>query len=186
MLELVFLRDNHAPALDRLCSECSDYYEAVTGLPPWSAEAQSLFLAIPPHGDYDKKRLWGLFDNDHLYGVIDGAFDHPSEGYFWIGLMMLEPKARGRGRGGAALATVADHANQGGAHTLSLAVRRDYRPAHRFWTAAGFQVSGERILVMPGSGPTLFDVMDRAILTRPPPPFRPAGASACRGRGRSG
>ena len=134
----------------------------VTGLPPGPAEAQSLFLAVPPHGDYEKKRLWGLFDETRLCGVIDGAFAHPSPGHFWIGLILLEPRARGRGRGASALGDVARHARDGGAHTLSLAVKSDYLAARRFWVGQGFVRRESRTLVMPG-GPVLFDLMDRAL-----------------------
>jgi GNAT superfamily N-acetyltransferase len=167
MIVLEPLTQEHAAQVDALCAACVDYYQEVTGLPPGPAEAQSFFLAIPPHGDYDRKRLWGLFEADHLYGIIDGAFGHPRDGHFWIGLLLLEPRARGLGRGAEALSAIADHARSGGAHTLSLAVKSDYAAARRFWLRQGFEAHDSRTLSMPGLGPVRFDLMDRAVQLRP-------------------
>jgi GNAT superfamily N-acetyltransferase len=164
MVELVPLNESHSTQLDQLCAACADYYQEVTGLPPGPAEAQSLFLAVPPHGDYERKRLWGVFESDRLIGVVDGAFGHPEDGHFWIGLVMLEPAARGRGLGSAILNDIADQAMGGGATTLSLAVKSDYAAARRFWKGHGFRTIGERLLNMPGAGATRFELMSREVM----------------------
>ena len=163
-LILRLLTQHDAASLQTLCCACADYFQEITGLPPGPAEAQTMFTAIPPHGDYRKKRLWGVFDGQRLIGVADGAFDHPRPGHFWIGLLMLEPAARRSGRGRAIVEAIDAYARDEGARVLSLAVKNDYAAAEAFWTSQGFSPVGSRAVPMGGSLVD-FVLMDRPLLS---------------------
>jgi|EndMetStandDraft_5_1072996.scaffolds.fasta_scaffold23814_6 GNAT superfamily N-acetyltransferase len=156
------LTEHDAQDLQTLCCACADYFREISGLPPGPAEAQAMFTAIPPHGDYRKKRLWGVYEGERLIGVADGAFDHPRPGHFWIGLLMLEPAARRSGRGGAIVEAIETHARGEGAHMLSLAVKKDYPAAQAFWTSQGFSAVGSRAVPV-GGRPVDFELMDRPL-----------------------
>jgi GNAT superfamily N-acetyltransferase len=156
------LTEGDANALQALCCACADYFQEITGAPAGPAEAQAIFAAIPPHGDYQKKRLWGAFEEERLIGVIDGAFDHPESGHFWIGLFMLEPIARRKGRGAHIVETVERYARRGGSHVLSLAVKKGYVAAQAFWRSLRFSSEGSRTVAV-GRTMIEFDLMNRSI-----------------------
>ena len=164
-LVLGLLTEHDAASLQTLCCACADYFQEITGLQPGPDEAQAMFTAIPPHGDYRKKRLWGVFEGARLIGVAAGAFDHPRPGHFWIGLLMLEPAARRSGRGRAIVEAIDAYARGEGARMLSLAVKKDYAAAQAFWTSQGFSPVGSRAVSMGGS-PVDFVLMDRSLRDR--------------------
>jgi GNAT superfamily N-acetyltransferase len=154
------LDERYGDQLQALCDECAAFTQEVTGLPPGPAEAQSLFIAIPPHGDYAQKRLWGVFDpEDALIGVIDASFGHPAPGRFWIGVVLLRPAWRRQGVGRALVKFLQDYAARHGAASIGLAVKADYAPAQAFWAAQDFVKIREVELNMAGLGPTMFDVL---------------------------
>jgi GNAT superfamily N-acetyltransferase len=153
------LEADDGAALQALCEACSDFTEEVTGLPPGPAEAQSIFIGLPPEGDYDRKRLWGVYQDGQMIGVIDAYLGHPASDEFWTGLLMLHPAVRRQGLGEKLLLFLQNYARSQGARTLGLAVKQNFPAAQAFWTSQGFRKQRAAELHMAGHGPTMFDIL---------------------------
>jgi len=93
------------PALQEMFHRAADYFEIATGAGPAPDEAERAFVGGPPTKSVSDKQTIGVFDDaGALVGVLDAIPDFPSEGTCTIGMLLLDPAARGRGVGGAALA----------------------------------------------------------------------------------
>jgi GNAT superfamily N-acetyltransferase len=159
-ITLRLMDETNGECLTPLCEACAEFFLETTGLPPGPAEVQSWFIAVPPHGDYARKRIWGVFEEEVVIGAIDASFGHPDDETFWIGLFLLHPAVRGRGLGPAILAWLDDFAAAGGARKIGLAVKRGYIAAEKFWAAQRFVKTREATQDF-GAGPVMFDCLER-------------------------
>lgn len=93
------------PALQRLFERAADYFEVATGAPPGPDEGERAFVGGPPTKSVSDKQTIGLFDGDDgLVGVLDAIPDFPAPHVCTIGLLLVEPRSRGRGLARALLA----------------------------------------------------------------------------------
>ncbi|GAA5263757.1 hypothetical protein ACOSOMT5_P0177 [Acidiphilium sp. MT5] len=163
---LVPLDETHAPALQSVCEACHEFYCETTGLPPGPRETENFLADVPPHGDRDQKRVWAIFHQTTLIGIVDCAFGHPAPGDFWIGLLLLHPDWRGQGLGGDIVQALVAYSRHHAAPQIGIAVKADYRAAQIFWRGHGFVPIARQISILPGLGPTRFDVMRLALKDR--------------------
>jgi GNAT superfamily N-acetyltransferase len=126
--------------LENLIVACSEFSELMLGHPPGPAEAQSLFYSGPDNYDPKDKILLGIrsLDNDDLIGVIDGCQNYPGPGIWFLGLLLLTPRVRGKLIGREVVDAFSDLARRFGAHELQLNVAEENTRAHKFWGARGF------------------------------------------------
>lgn len=129
-----------APALQALCEACADYHALVYGAPAGPDEAQSLLAELPPGRTPEDKFLWGLFTpRPRLCGAVDLIRDVRRPGEWYLGLLLLEPQARGLGHGEAVLRAVEAFARAHGADALRLACAEQNLGGRRFWERQGFR-----------------------------------------------
>jgi RimJ/RimL family protein N-acetyltransferase len=135
------LTSEQGEQLQTLCERCADYFELVEGSPPGAAAAQDLFYALPDGKGFDDKFLIGLFLNSgELIGVIDLIRDYPSNGIWYLGLLLLEPRYRNSGIGAQVYGAFEHWASSRGAQEIRLSVVEENTPAYQFWTRLGFKV----------------------------------------------
>jgi GNAT superfamily N-acetyltransferase len=163
---LVPLDETHAPHLQSVCEACHDFYRETTGLPPGLAETDKFLADVPPHGDRSQKRVWVIFYQTTLIGIVDCAFGHPAPGDFWIGLLLLHPEWRGQGLGGDIVRALVAYAQRHDAPRIGIAVKADFRAAHLFWRRRGFVPIARQLSTLPGLGPTMFDMMVHSLIER--------------------
>ena len=137
---LRYLTEDDGAAIQQLCERCDDYFDLITGLPPGSAEAQSLFIALPEGSGYEDKALLGVFmaPDDTLIGVIDIVRDAPELGEWWLGALLLDPAHRNHGLGTRLVAALEAWMAAQGARSVRVSVLEQNTRALAFWQRQGY------------------------------------------------
>jgi len=128
------------PALQRLFERAADYFMATTGAPPAPDEAQRAFVGGPPTKSVNDKQTVGVFDQDEaLVAVLDAIPDFPADRTCTIGLLLVDPGARGRGLGGAALTAFERWMSERGTTRFRTAIAAPLERGLRFLERAGYR-----------------------------------------------
>lgn len=137
---LRYLTADDGAAIQQLCERCDDYFDLITGLPPGSAEAQSLFVALPEGSSYDDKALLGVFTapGERLIGVVDIVRDAPAPGEWWLGALLLDPAHRNRGLGARLAQALEGWMEALGAMSVRVSVLEQNTRALAFWQRLGY------------------------------------------------
>ena len=127
------------PAIQELHERCGDYFLLAEGCDTRPTSAAEDLADLPPGKDLADKFLFGIRSGaGTLVGVLDLLRDYPDPGVWTIGLLMLDPAARGEGLGTRAYEAAREWVRAQGGHTTSLAVLEQNTPAERFWRRRGF------------------------------------------------
>ncbi|HEV8261267.1 MAG TPA: GNAT family N-acetyltransferase [Burkholderiales bacterium] len=138
-IEVVEANPDDAAGLQALLEESSDFFELTTGLPPGSAEVQSLFTAVPGGKTYADKHVIALLpQSEGTVGVMDAVSNYPENDSWWLALLLLGPRARRRGIGTLVFNAFVDWAAAHGARNVYLSVKAQNEAAIRFWRRLGF------------------------------------------------
>ena len=135
------LTDADAAELQALLEDCADYFNLVLGREPGPADALSVFYAGPEEGqDPNGKILLGIIEpqNQKLVGVLDAFRNYPTPETWYIGLLLLDPRARRGGLGAAIVDGFASKARAAGAKELQLNVVEQNKLGRAFWHRNGF------------------------------------------------
>jgi len=131
--------DERAAVLD-LCVRCADYYLLHCGILPAQKEVAEIFEDLPPNKEYNDKFVLGVFDTDEgLVGVLDVVRDYVVKGEWIIGLMLLDPKERGKGLGKSIHDALIVWAKGLGAVSFRLGVIEENKNGRAFWNAMGYE-----------------------------------------------
>jgi RimJ/RimL family protein N-acetyltransferase len=133
-------------ALQKLCEQCSDYFELMQGYRAGSSESESLFRSLPEGKEYADKYLIGIFSRftGRLIGVIDLIRDFPASGEWMLGLVLLNPESRSLGIGGQICQRLTYWCQSNGATSIRIGVVEDNAAALRFWQKMGFEENERR------------------------------------------
>ncbi len=127
-----------APVLQMLLERCRDYFDLVEGHPPGPETALNELRDRPPECPAENVLCFGLYDGDDMRGVICSLRDYPAVDDWYVGLMVLDPGWRGKGRGAAVYAGFESWAVTRGARKVRLAVVAANPRAAAFWERQGF------------------------------------------------
>jgi GNAT superfamily N-acetyltransferase len=136
------LTDRDAAELQGLLERCADYFQVVYSREPGPAEALAVFYAGPEEGRDPKNKIFlGVTERGRsdLVGVLDAFRDYPMPGSWYIGLLLLDPRARRAGLGAQILEEFVLFAARSGARELQLNVVEQNTLAHAFWSRHSFQ-----------------------------------------------
>lgn len=137
-----------AAELQALHERCSDYFELIEGVPTRPTAAAEDLADLPPGKVLDDKFYFGIRSGDGtLVGALDLLRDYPGPGTWGIGLLMLDPAARGTGLGARIYAAAREWVAAQGGHTILLAVLEQNTPAERFWRRLGFAETARKPFV---------------------------------------
>jgi len=132
------LTDDDLDDLQALLERCADYYELHEGRPPTATEAQDEWDGVPDGTPRERKHIVGLLAPD-LAGIVEVLQGWPRPGTWNIGLLLLDPAARGRGAGSRIMRAVDAWAGRAGADTLRIAVIPANIGGMAFWRRQGFE-----------------------------------------------
>jgi RimJ/RimL family protein N-acetyltransferase len=150
--------------LQHLYERCSDYHQLEEGTPTRADAAEHLLAALPPGKDAADKYVIGVRRPDgELVGVLDLIRDYPKENDWWLGLLMLEPEARGSGLGGELCRAAMDAIAAQGGLSIFLGVLEQNTPAERFWRRQGFEELRRQPYTSASGHPSQVVVMHRAV-----------------------
>jgi GNAT superfamily N-acetyltransferase len=135
------LEEKDTAALQALCEACADYHVLVEGRPARPDEARHLMAELPPGKTLTDKFFFGLFTpRPRLCGALDLLRDYHEPGEWYLGLLLLEPGARGQGLGERVLRAAEDWVRAQGARRMLLAVAEQNGGGLRFWERQGYHV----------------------------------------------
>lgn len=132
------LRASEAPALQDLCFKCTDYFLLLNGDAPQGQEATEILTEQPPQPHQATKWVLGLWQQHRLVGVLDLLTGYPTPEYWFIGLLLLDPRERGQGLGTRLHQELAQLARQNGVSKMRLGVLAHNRFALDFWQDLGY------------------------------------------------
>jgi len=125
--------------LQAMFVRATDYFELATGRGPARDEAERAFVGGPPTVAVSDKLTVGIFDEtDGLVGVLDAVPGFPAPGTCSIGMLLLEPAARGAGLGGAVLAAFETWVATRGTGRVRTALGAQHAAGLRFLARAGY------------------------------------------------
>lgn len=154
------LTADDGPAVQSLLKRCADYYEELSGLPPGPAEAQSLYISLPPGKTYDDKFLFGVVRQpDDLIGVIELIRDHPEPQTWFIGVILIDPAWRRKGFGRLAVRSIENRIRRRGGTEVRAAVATHLPSALAFCTSLGYTSIGESFSEKSGEHVTRFAIV---------------------------
>lgn len=137
MTALRELTEAELDAVQALLDRSHDYYVLATGAGPKATAARDVWNALPPGTPRSAKLTLGVHDPG-LVGLVDVVRGWPRPDAWLIGLLVLEPAARGRGLGAHIVGAIDARASDAGAKTLRVAVVHANTPALAFWRRLGF------------------------------------------------
>jgi GNAT superfamily N-acetyltransferase len=125
--------------LQALHERCSDYFEMIEGSPTRPTSAKEDMEELPPGKEASDKLLFGIrSDEGRLVGALELVRDYPGPGRWYIGLLMLDPDARGAGLGLRIYEAARAWVLAQGGHEIALAVLQQNTAAEGFWRRRGF------------------------------------------------
>ena len=135
----VELSRSDAAAIADLFIRCADYFLLQDGVLPEPADAITLFLDVPPMKAEDDQVILGWHDDKGLYAVAAVLRDHPFDGIWYLGMLLIDPRRRGCGFGRVLYREIDAWAATRGAREMRLAVLEANGAGERFWRALGFE-----------------------------------------------
>jgi ribosomal protein S18 acetylase RimI-like enzyme len=129
--------------LERLCRECTDFFELVEGQPGGTETAAEILGPLPPNVTSGTKRVLGIERGGDLIGVAELLAGFPSPNEWYIGLLLLRPDARSAGAGTTIWEILRTGMKVEGATAVRLIVQTQNPRARRFWERLGFAVEKE-------------------------------------------
>jgi GNAT superfamily N-acetyltransferase len=145
--------------LQALLESCSDYSLMVAGHPPDPSDAASLMLECPPGKILADKFVIGIsVEKKGLVGVLDAVREYPTQGDWWLGLLLLAPSQRNQGLGKRIYQAFEHWVGQQGTRRVFLGVLEENQKAYQFWQRMGFELIEKR-------PPTQFGNLNHVVLT---------------------
>lgn len=131
-------------AVQALHERSADYVLRIWGLPPDPESGRDFFTRLPPGRSHDHKHCFGVFDGERMVGCIDLVRGWPDEATAVIGLLLLEPAARGQGVGRLAFDAIEAQARAWPEiRWLRAVVVESNDVARSFWEHLGFRANGQ-------------------------------------------
>lgn len=118
-----------------------EYWSHVEGAPLRDDEAVITLDERPPGFPTEGKHAFLVDDDIALLDTLEG---YPDAQTWFLGLIFLAPRVRGRGLGTHLIRAVCDHARSQGARALRLAVAVQHPEARRLYDRLGFQFIDHR------------------------------------------
>jgi len=151
-------RGEHTGDLQALYGRCPDYLRMAFGEPVRATAAEEDFAL-------DRNMIYGIYSRDaELIGALEMLRDYPKPDEWWIGLLMLDPRARGHGLGERICRTTFDWIVREGGRAVWIAVLTHNEPAQRFWTRIGFEEMERQPYVEKNGFESMVILMKRKLL----------------------
>lgn len=136
--EPILLTETDAVDVADLYYRCADYFILQDGVPPALSDAHELFTDLPAGKEGHEQTVFGLRGAVGLSAVAAILRDYPTDGIWYLGLLIVDRSMRGQGFGRRLYAAIEHVAKERGAKEIRLAVLEANREGKRFWRSLGF------------------------------------------------
>lgn len=129
------------PEILTFMKQSDDFSELVEGRPYGELDAINLLNECPPGIPINKKFVLA-FKNpaNQIEAIIDLAEGYPETNIWFIGLLLIPPRYRGKGLGSRIILAVEKTVSQGKGDTLRLGVVEKNIKAIEFWKKNNFEL----------------------------------------------
>ncbi len=125
-------------AVQDLCVRAADYIVMETGASPKQDYAAKLLAEAPPNLAPEDVFSFGAEVQREICGIVTCLRNFYEQGEWYMGLLLLDPAARGAGLGSRMVRHVFDFASSEGATCIRVAVLDVNERGRAFWDAQGF------------------------------------------------
>ena len=133
------LTEHDAGDVADLYARCTDYFMLQDGEPATLGDAIDLFRDVPDEKTSADQTIMGWRDENGLIAVVAILRDYPSDRVWYLGFMIVDSAARGRGIGRSIYDMIEQWAAAHGAEEIRLAVLEANEAAERFWRSRGYR-----------------------------------------------
>ncbi len=131
-------------ALQQVLEGSAEYLYRITGHPPGSADAQSLYSILPEGKSYDDKFVYGIYLEEQMVGCADVIRDYPKACIALLGLLLGEESDQGKGIEMIAYGLLEQEIRKWVEVTrIQVQVVRTNEQAVPFWRGAGLEETAE-------------------------------------------
>lgn len=128
------------PKLQDLCERCFEFSLMSDGKMPDKNAGYEILNDLPPGKELKDKHVFGVFDkNSILIAVIDMVKDFKVQGEWTIGLLMIDPKERGKSLGTKIHCLIKDWVAAKGGSSLRIGVIEENYRGLNFWIKLGYK-----------------------------------------------
>ena len=122
-----------------LYARCIDYFMLQDGEPATLADAAEMFRDVPEERSAVDQTVMGWRGQNGLVAVAAILRDYPSDGVWYLGFLIVDAAARGKGIGRSIYDVIERWAADRGAQEIRLAVLEANGAAERFWRSLGYR-----------------------------------------------
>jgi GNAT superfamily N-acetyltransferase len=133
------LTEHDAGEVLDLYARCIDYFMLQDGEPATLADAIELFRDVPEEKTAVDQIVMGWRGQKGLMAVVAILRDYPSDGVWYLGFMIVDAAARGKGIGRSIYDAIERCAVDRGAQEIRLAVLEVNGAAEKFWRSLGYK-----------------------------------------------
>lgn len=126
------------PAVMALMEAAQDYVLMEERRAPDAAYVENFFTELPKGFAPDTLRQYGAGARNDLDGAITACRGYNTDDSWWVGLIILHPRARGTGLSAQMMADMVALARADGANWIKLAVLAQNARARAFYERIGF------------------------------------------------
>ncbi len=126
---------------------CDDYFRLLKGDIANPEDVADFFSSLPPNRTLQDKYSLGIFKESTLIGVIDIIVGYPEKDIAYIGLMLINPLARGNNVGRLAHKLLIDWLENKAIGEIQLSVVESNLGASTFWDKLGYVFQKESVVV---------------------------------------
>ncbi|PAB58775.1 hypothetical protein CCE28_13940 [Anaeromicrobium sediminis] len=134
------INSEYEESLQQLCERCSDYFQIERDDCPSINEGHEILNMLPSDKKHSDKFVFGIFnEKSELVSVIDIIKDYPVAGEWMLGLMLIDPKERGKGLGRKIHDFLVQWTSELGADKLRIGVVEQNYKGYEFWKSRGYK-----------------------------------------------
>lgn len=134
--------------IQNLCERCRDYFILDQGTGPGGHVGTEILDA---HLGQSEKYVIGLYEDEtHLRAIVDLLQNYPKKNEWFLGLVLIDPEARGLGLGRLIHEGVLGWIKDQKGYKINIGVLDNNRRALKFWTRLGYVFEKESKLIRGG------------------------------------
>lgn len=149
--------------IQKLCEDCTDYYNIVSGEEPKEDTWKEILEDLPPNKTYEEKYVLGIFKDKNLVAIVDLVRDYPDKGEWIFGLLLIHPRERRKGLGEKINGLISNMVKDNKGTKLRIGVVEDNSKALNFWRNIGY-LEVKRVNLTIGNKENIVIVMNHSVV----------------------
>ncbi|OJV62037.1 MAG: hypothetical protein BGO41_01535 [Clostridiales bacterium 38-18] len=143
--------------IQELCNSCVDYFLISQGKPATGNEAQEFLMVLPPNKTFEDKINLGIFNiAEDLVGFVDLIRNYPQNGTWYIGLLLIDSKARRNGLGKYIIHEIIKMVKKDSGEKIKIGVLIENESALKFWESMGFVTTEKSEIIFEGVNRSIY------------------------------